>query len=230
MGVRGMTYQELYERCIGDLHKQKSVSQHGKDYYTVATRHNLFMQYFSNRAEINTDIIPELCNDKRVAVKCTINVHGNKYTGMALEEFGSSFINKTSALENAETSALGRALAAFGLHGTEFASADELINAKMNQNNTGTYSTFVGVAKTTNLKKIPKQNGKKNIRLDMDQFNIGQIKADIEKINDAYTLRNFKKCNPDLFDPNTMSMREYRTISDLYETRLIQINQQGVTQ
>ena len=64
----------------------------------------------------------------------------------------------------------------------------------------------------------------------MDQFNIGQIKADIEKINDAYTLRNFKKCNPDLFDPNTMSMREYRTISDLYETRLIQINQQGVTQ
>ena len=83
---------------------------------------------------------------------------------------------------------------------------------------------------STKIVEIPKTNGKKNIKLDMDQFNIGQIKADIEKINDAYTLRNFKKCNPDLFDPNTMSMREYRTISDLYETRLIQINQQGVTQ
>ena len=228
MGVRHMTYQELYERCIGDLHKQKSVSQHGKDYYTVATRHNLFMQYFNDYTEINTDIIPELCNDKRVAVKCTINVSGHKYTGMALEEFGSSFINKTSALENAETSALGRALAAFGLHGSEFASADELINAKMNQNKTETYPTFKGVAKTTNLKKFPKQNGKKNIKLDMDQFNINQIKAEINKINNAYALRDFKKDHPEIFDPNRMSMREYRTISDLWETRLTKLNQQGV--
>ena len=81
---------------------------------------------------------------------------------------------------------------------------------------------------STKTIEIPKTNGKKNIKLDMDQFNIGQIKADIEKINDAYALRNFKKYNPDLFDPNTMSMREYRTITDLYETRLIQLNTQGV--
>jgi hypothetical protein len=228
MGVKHMTFVDLYEKCMKDLHKQKSVKQHGKDYYTVATRHNLFMHYFNDRAEINTDIIPELCNDKQVAVKCTINVTGHKYTGMALEEFGSSFINKTSALENAETSALGRALAAFGLHGSEFASADELINAKMNQNTTGTNPTFVGVAKTTNFKKFPKQNGKKNIKLDMDQFNINQIKAEINKINDAYALRDFKKDHPEIFDPNRMSMREYRTISDLWETRLTKLNQQGV--
>jgi hypothetical protein len=209
MGVKHMTYEELYESCIGDLHKQKSVSQHGKDYYTVATRHNLFMHYFSDRAEINTDIIPELCNDKRVAVKCTINVSGHKYTGMALEEFGSSFINKTSALENAETSALGRALAAFGLHGSEFASADELINAKINQ--------------------IPKTNGKKNIKLDM-QFDIDRIRLAIKDINGLKALRDFKKQNPELFDSNNMSVREYKQITDLYETRQIQLNQQGVTQ
>ena len=224
-----MTYEELYKKCMGDLHKQKSVPQHGKDYYTVATRHNLFMKYFSDRAEINTDIIPELCNDKRVAVKCTINVCGNKYTGMALEEFGSSFINKTSALENAETSALGRALAAFGLHGSEFASADELINAKMNQNTTGTNPTFVGVAKTTNLKKFPKQNGKKNSKLPhVSQSTIDQIKADIESIDNAYDLRDFKKDYPDLFDLNKISIESYKTISDIYEIRLIQLNQQGV--
>ena len=138
MGDKRMTendWVQKYDSCIDKLSKQKSVPQHGKDYFTVATRHNLFMKYFSDRAEINTDIIPELCNDKRVAVKCTINVCGNKYTGMALEEFGSSFINKTSALENAETSALGRALAAFGLHGSEFASAEELANALKQQSN-----------------------------------------------------------------------------------------------
>jgi len=198
---------QKYESCIGDLSEQQSVPQHGKDYYTVATRHNLFMKYFNNEASINTDIIPELCNDKQVAVKCTIYIKSKTYTGMALEEFGSSFINKTSALENAETSALGRALAAFGLHGTEFASADELINAKINQ--------------------IPKTNGNKNIKLDM-QFDIDRIRLAIKDINGLKALRDFKKENPELFDSNNMSVREYKQISDLYETRQIQLNQQGV--
>jgi AmiR/NasT family two-component response regulator len=38
-------------------------------------------------------------------------------------------VNATSALENAETSAIGRALASLGLGGTEFASADEVARA-----------------------------------------------------------------------------------------------------
>ena len=206
-----------YKNCIADLTKQKSVPQHGKDYFTVATRHNLFMQYFSNYASINTDIIPELCNDNRVAVKCTIYVNSQTYTGMALEEFGSSFINKTSALENAETSALGRALAAFGLHGTEFASADELINAKMNQN------------KTTSKKQFPKTNGKKNIKLDMEELDMGRIKDDIHKIDDIYALRKWKKENLDLFDSNNKSLREYRHINNLYENRETKINQGVIT-
>ena len=50
-------------------------------------------------------------------------------TGHAEEYRDSSKINKTSALENAETSAIGRALASFGLGGTEFASADEVARA-----------------------------------------------------------------------------------------------------
>ena len=190
-----------YDSCIDNLSKQQSVPQHGKDYFTVATRHNLFMQYFNDYASINTDIIPELCNDNRVAVKCTISIEDKKYTGMALVEFGSSFINRTSALENAETSALGRALAAFGLHGTEFASADELINAKMNQN------------KTTTKKQFPKTNGKKNIKLDMEELDMGRIKNDIHKIDDIYALRKWRKANSDLFDSNNKSLREYRQLT-----------------
>ena len=53
--------------------------------------------------------------------------------GHARESFNSSFINKTSAVENAFTSSLGRCLAAFGLHGSEFASAEEVANAINNQ-------------------------------------------------------------------------------------------------
>ena len=82
----------------------------------------------------------------------------------------------------------------------------------------------------TKVVEIPKkkQNGKKNIRLDMDQFNIDQIRKAIKNINGLKGLRDFKKDNPELFDSNNMSVREYRTITELYETRQIQLNQQGV--
>lgn len=47
-------------------------------------------------------------------------------TGHAKETWNSTKINTTSALENAETSAIGRALASFGVHGGEFASYNEV--------------------------------------------------------------------------------------------------------
>ena len=42
--------------------------------------------------------------------------------GMAEEIRGQGMVNTTSALENAETSAIGRALASLGLAGGEYAS------------------------------------------------------------------------------------------------------------
>lgn len=128
--------QEKFKSMLVDLEKEKPVPQKGKKYYTVASRHKVFIKHSKDdKPTINTDIIPELCNDKRVAVKCTIDCDAGKYTGLAMEEFSFGYVNKTSALENAETSALGRALASFGLHGSEFCSADELTNAILNKDN-----------------------------------------------------------------------------------------------
>lgn len=55
-------------------------------------------------------------------------------TGTAQEKEGSTFINKTSYIENAETSAVGRALgmAGFGVDAS-IASAEEVQNAMANQ-------------------------------------------------------------------------------------------------
>ena len=131
------TINEKFKEMILDLDKEQTVPQRGgKEYYTVASRHKVFIKHSrEDYPSINTDIIPELCNDKRVAVKCTIKCKAGTYTGLAMEEFNFGYVNKTSALENAETSALGRALASFGLHGSEFASADELVNAILNKDN-----------------------------------------------------------------------------------------------
>ena len=78
------------------------------------------------------------------------------------------------------------------------------------------------------VKKIPVSNGKKNIKLDME-LDMGLIKNDIEKINDIYALRNWKKQNSDLFDSNNKSIREYRKITDMYETRETKLNQGVIT-
>ena len=47
-------------------------------------------------------------------------------SGHAEELRGSTNVNKTSALENCETGAIGRALASIGLSGSEYASANEM--------------------------------------------------------------------------------------------------------
>ncbi|MAK38117.1 MAG: hypothetical protein CMC15_18295, partial [Flavobacteriaceae bacterium] len=70
-------------------------------------------------------------DEKVVIIKSTISDETGRIlsTGFAEEKRGSSMINKTSALENAETSAIGRALSGLGFGGTEFASANEVENA-----------------------------------------------------------------------------------------------------
>ena len=92
-----------------------------------------FIEKFPNFA-ITTDIVHFEGDD--CIVRCTIidpstgDIQG---TGLAHEVRGSTNINRTSHVENCETSAIGRALASLGLAGTEYASADEVVNAMSNQ-------------------------------------------------------------------------------------------------
>ena len=79
------------------------------------------------------------------------------------------------------------------------------------------------------VKKIPVGNGKKNIKLDMDLLDMGLIKDDIKKIDDIYALRKWRKANSELFDSNNKSQREYRQITDLYETHETKLNQGVIT-
>ena len=78
------------------------------------------------------------------------------------------------------------------------------------------------------VKQIPSTNGKKNIKLDME-LDMGLIKNDIKNINDIYALRQWKKHNSELFDSNNKSQREYRQITDLYETHETKLNQGVIT-
>ena len=103
------------------------VQIHNKEYFTVAERVAKFREDYPV-GTIQTELIE--AEGPNVIMKATI-LENDKVvaTGFAEEVRGSTNINKTSALENCETSAVGRALAFFGLAGTEIASADEVVNA-----------------------------------------------------------------------------------------------------
>jgi len=109
------------------------VKIHGKEYQTVAYRVGKFREKHPQYA-LTTEILNR--DDECAVMKATIADETGRVlaTGHSEEYRHTSTINKTSALENAETSAIGRALAALGLGGTEFASADEVANAIAQQN------------------------------------------------------------------------------------------------
>jgi hypothetical protein len=109
--------------------KPGQVLIHNKVYDTVALRVQKFRDGDGKTLSLTTEIISR--DEECVVMKATISVPGGAVlsTGHSEEYRHSSQINKTSALENAETSAIGRALAAFGLGGTEFATADEVAHA-----------------------------------------------------------------------------------------------------
>jgi len=107
-----------------------------KWYTTVATRVEIFRNLFGSSANIKTELVS--ADVDMVCMKATICLYQNGVweevaTGFAEEFRGEGMVNKTSALENCETSAIGRALANLGIHGGEFASAFEVDNAVNNK-------------------------------------------------------------------------------------------------
>ena len=107
------------------------VNIHGKEYYTVVERLKMLKNDFKIDYSLTTDLLK--CDDKVVVMKATLKIGDNVYTGHAMERFGSSKINTSSALENAETSAIGRCLSSASYFGSEFCSANELENALVQQ-------------------------------------------------------------------------------------------------
>lgn len=107
----------------------KTTDIKGKDYAEVNQRIKAFRMVYPMGA-----IVPEIISIENgtIIMKCTVldDCENILAIGHAYEKENSTFINKTSYIENCETSAVGRALglAGFGIN-TSIASAEEVINA-----------------------------------------------------------------------------------------------------
>ena len=112
---------------VNELHRKEGITQRGgKKYTQVVHRMEAFRMTFGLDLGVNSQIVTD--DGHRVVVKAIItDAEGRTVgSGFAEEIRGQGNVNKTSALENCETSAIGRALASIGLAGGEYASANEL--------------------------------------------------------------------------------------------------------
>ena len=117
---------------VAALADADKISLKGKTYTMVAQRVQAFRAAAGVEGQILTEVIEQ--TDQRVMVKASISVWRDGAWSLVANDFAEEYrnqgpVNKTSALENCCTSAIGRALSAAGLSGGEYASSFEVDNA-----------------------------------------------------------------------------------------------------
>ena len=138
------------------MHKFKTTNIKGKDYVEVNQR----LLFFRNEPayagwSIESDLVdlqPDRCCIKAMIRDADGRIRA---TGHAHEDRTSSMINKTSYVENCETSAFGRALAALGIGiETSIASANEVQMAIAKQENLNDLNDKLGLVPEERFNRV----------------------------------------------------------------------------
>ena len=124
-----METTKLFIKRTQDL---KTVEIDGSQYVKVSERIKFLAENFDYEIDTFVEYIDALnCWKAKAILTLYIDEKEYQYSGNASEEINSNDINKTSALENAETSAVGRACAMAGIGiADEIASVEEVKGAK----------------------------------------------------------------------------------------------------
>lgn len=162
--------------------REKAINIKGKDYVLVSDRILAFNEAYDKAdIETNYEYLSEL---KMFIVKAIVTSEKGTFTGMSQAVVGDGYINKTSALENAETSAVGRALGMMGIGVLDsVASADE-INKASNNDIPNYGKEYVIPKMESGLKRaVTIETKKKNIKtfLDANSQKKLETKEDYEK-------------------------------------------------
>ena len=166
-----MTYKDI-EKANAEI---KTLALGKKEYAEVAERVKAFRKLYPDGL-IDTKI--EKFEDGLVIVRAEIyghyeNIpHSHLATGHAMEREGTSNINRFNALENCETSAVGRALGFLGLTGGgSIASYEEVSNAKLKQegNKLATSTEKAGLIASARAKGINVDEIIKAVGFDRDK-------------------------------------------------------------
>jgi hypothetical protein len=160
--------------------RDKAIKIKGKDYVQVSDRILAFNEMY-NKADIITNYF-YIEGLNMFVVRAEIITEKGTFTGMSQAVIGDGYINKTSALENAETSAVGRALGMMGIGVLDsVASIDEINKASYNDIKVNTIPKMIsGLDKA---KQVSIENKKKDIKifLEINSTEKPKTKEDYEK-------------------------------------------------
>ena len=186
------------------MHKFKTTNIKGKDYVEVNQR----LLFFRNEPayagwSIESDLVdlqPDRCCIKAMIRDADGRIRA---TGHAHEDRTSSMINKTSYVENCETSAFGRALAALGIGiETSIASANEVQMAIAKQENINDLNDKLGLVPAYDdltaatlkadflklLQKLPADQQERFMK-DIDQMTPARFEKGIQFIQNQLTKK-----------------------------------------
>lgn len=213
---------------IANLSNEDKVQIKGKFYTTVDKRLQVLRKHLGSKVGVTTNIIHH--DLERVVVEAQIEICNADETGWYTigkdfaEEFrAEGYINKTSALENCCTSAIGRALAACGLGGGEYASAFEMDNAINNKPSAPKKPKKIVTPKNKNDYLLKK--------LDSDEVSVNNSPVDLiqnirvefallndEKRKEFFALNNdeIEKAYNNIDTKDTTLKNSYDTMIDMY--------------
>lgn len=168
----------------------RSITIKGKEYIPVNERVKEFRAKYPDYT-----VLSELVSLDENSVVMVAKVYDPEWNvvanGYAQEDKNASNINKTSYVENCETSAVGRALGMFGIGiDASMASADEVANAIDRQE---ALKQKVGKNNISALKMLAETKGSDLDKI-LDFYEVAQIEdMTMEQWQNAMTLLNKKK-------------------------------------
>ena len=172
----------------------KTVNIKGKEYVEVNER---IKHFRTNKSYEGWSLVSDIVSLENGVCVIKASIYDEKSskraTGIAYEKEGSTFINKTSYIENCETSAWGRALGNMGIGiDTSIASSNEVENAIANQTKKTTPKQKAPFATSEQIKTIQVMAIKQNLKGALDYFKVKSTEElTVEQANKV--IKNWSK-------------------------------------
>ena len=174
------------------MSEMKTIKLKGdKSYAEVGERVKAFREKYGDSGQLITSIITN--DSEKIVTQTQAIVNGVCLgTGLAEEIRGSTQVNKSSALENCETSSLGRAISfatGFMSDGSKIASADEIQNAIVQQSQVDahlkTMATLVVYVSTAFKEAIGQEDEQGIEECRADMYGNQHLRAAVNKLLNA---------------------------------------------